>query len=92
MDQLVRHLIALDIRVDLGVVIFVKAEGIKDLSESSVRMMSRNGLRGDAEAPRLNESAHSSARPTDNRLASQNSFVCHNRMVLGRNHGHIGRP
>ena len=86
MYQLIRHTVPLDVRVDLGLMIFVIAEGVKDLSQSHVRKMSRNFLRGDAETPEFNESAHGGARPTNNGLAPQNSFVFHNIMVLGRNH------
>ena len=75
MYQLIRHTVPLDVRVDLGLMIFVIAEGVKDLSQSHVRKMSRNFLRGDAETPEFNESAHGGARPTNNGLAPQNSFV-----------------
>src|SRR5688572_17704319 len=84
----VRTAVALDVLLDLFLMLAEIAQGIEDLPLSEMRQMCWNLLGRDAQPPHFDDRAHGRARALDDRLAGQDRRIANDMKMVG-DRGHV---
>ncbi len=82
MRQLLGDLIAVDVRLDFGLMVRVVTQRIKDLGKGEMREVDRNFLRRDPKAPQLHNSAYGGPCARYDRFSAEDVVVPHDVTVF----------
>jgi len=74
-DQLVGDTVALDVLIDLRLVVAKIAEGIKHLSDREMGQMTWNQFGRDFHPPKFHNRPHRRTRPSDDGLTAENAIL-----------------